>query len=55
LAGEGFKKDFCWFDRKKVSTKLEDDFDLDGVKLKTTQRFASGIRNYTHIQGNTGS
>jgi len=55
LAGEGFKADFKWFDRMKVKSKMEDDFDLDGVKLKTTQRFASGIRNYTHIFGNTGS
>ncbi len=55
LAGEGFPQDNLWFDREKVSTAMEDSFDLMATKIRTFQRFASGVKNFTHIFGNEGS
>ena len=55
ILGSRFKDDYLWFDREKVQTATEDSFDLMATKLRTYQRFASGVKNFTHIFGNVGA
>ena len=55
LAGSRFPKNNLWFTRKKLTLAREKDFDRDGVKFKSTERWARGVRDYMYIFGNTGA
>lgn len=55
IAGSRFKKDFLFFTREGVKTAMEDDFDRMGIKIRTYQRFALGVREFIYIVGNPGA
>jgi hypothetical protein len=55
IAGSRFKNDFCFFEREGVKTAMEDDFDRMGVKFRSYQRFAVGVRDFLWIVGNPGA
>jgi hypothetical protein len=57
IMGERFKNDNMWFDREKPSKPpaMEDSFDLMGTKLRTYQRFAVGLRDFTYCVFNPGA
>jgi hypothetical protein len=55
IAGSRFKQDFCFFEREGVKTAMEDDFDRMGVKFRSYQRFAVGVRDFLWIVGNPGA
>jgi hypothetical protein len=55
IAGSRFKNDFCFFTREGVKTAMEDDFDRMGVKFRSYQRFAVGVRDFLWIIGNPGA
>ena len=55
IAGSRFKDDFCFFEREGLKTAMEDDFDRMGVKYRTHQRFAVGVRDFLWIVGNPGA
>ena len=55
ITGSRFKKDFLFFEREAVKTAMEDDFDRMGVKFRSYQRFAVGVRDFLWIVGNPGA
>ena len=55
IAGSRFKNDFCYFSREDVKTAMEDDFDRMGVKFRSYQRFAVGVRDFLWLVGNPGA
>jgi hypothetical protein len=55
IAGSRFKNDFCFFTREGVKTAMDDDFDRMGVKFRSYQRFAVGVRDFLWIIGNPGA
>lgn len=55
IAGSRFKDDFCFFEREGLRTAMEDDFDRMGVKFRSYQRFAVGVRDFLWIVGNPGA
>jgi hypothetical protein len=55
IAGSRFKNDFLWFERESVKTAMEDDFDRMGVKFRSYQRFAVGVRDFLWLVGNPGA
>ena len=55
IAGSRFKDDFCFFEREGLKTAMEDDFDRMGVKFRSHQRFAVGVRDFLWIVGNPGA
>jgi hypothetical protein len=55
IAGSRFKNDFLFFEREGVKTAMEDDFDRMGVKFRSYQRFAVGVRDFLWIVGNPGA
>jgi len=55
ITGSRFKKDFLFFDREPVKTAMDDDFDRMGVKFRSYQRFAVGVRDFLWIVGNPGA
>ena len=55
IAGSRFKKDFYFFTREGVKSAMEDDFDRMGIKMRTYQRFALGVREFVYIVGNPGA
>ena len=55
IAGSRFKNDYCFFSREGLSTATEDDFDRMGVKFRSYQRFAVGVRDFLYIVGNPGA
>ena len=55
IAGGRFKNDFCFFEREGVKTAMEDDFDRMGIKFRSYQRFAVGVRDYLWLVGNPGA
>lgn len=54
IAGSRFKDDFLFFTRESAKTAMEDDFDRMGVKFRSHQRFAVGVRDFLWIVGNPG-
>jgi len=55
IAGSRFKNDFLFFEREGVKTAMEDDFDRMGVKFRSYQRFAVGVRDFLWLVGNPGA
>jgi hypothetical protein len=55
LAGSRFPKDFYFFTREGVKSAMENDFDRMGIKMRTYQRFALGVREFVYIVGNPGA
>lgn len=57
IVGERFKADNLWFDREKPNKMpaMEDSFDLMGTKLRTHQRFDTGLRDFTYCVYNAGA
>lgn len=55
LLGGKAKQDLLWFDRDKVKTDEDDDFDRMAVKFRSFQRFALGFRDFLWIVGNPGA
>ena len=55
IAGSRFKSDFCFIEREGVKTAMEDDFDRMGVKFRSFQRFAVGVRDFLWLVGNPGA
>ena len=55
IAGSRFKNDFLYFSREGVKKAMEDDFDRMGVKVRTYQRFAVGVRDFIYLLGNPGA
>ena len=55
IAGSRFKDDFLFFEREGLKTAMEDDFDRMGVKFRSHQRFAVGVRDFLWIVGNPGA
>jgi hypothetical protein len=55
IAGSKFKNDFMFFTREGVKKAMEDDFDRMGVKVRTFQRFAVGVKDFLFICGNPGA
>jgi len=55
IAGSRFKNDFIFLEREGVKTAMEDDFDRMGVKFRSYQRFAVGVRDFLWLVGNPGA
>jgi len=55
IIGSKFKNDMLFFEREAVKTDTEDDFDRMGVKFRSYQRFAVGVRDFLWIVGNQGA
>jgi len=55
IAGSRFKDDFIFLEREGMKTAMEDDFDRMGVKFRSYQRFAVGVRDFLWICGNPGA
>jgi hypothetical protein len=55
IAGSRFKNDLLYFSRENVKKAMEDDFDRMGVKIRTYQRFAVGVREFVYLVGNPGA
>ena len=53
--GSKFKRDFLRLTREPVNTATDDDFDRMGMKFRSYQRFAVGIRDFIWIVGNQGA
>jgi len=54
IVGSKFKKDFLCIERETPQTATDDDFDRMGMKFRSHQRFAVGIRDFFWIVGNVG-
>lgn len=54
VGGSKFKNDHCFFWRDRPQVDMEDDFDRMGVKVRSFQRFANGVREFKFIVGNPG-
>lgn len=54
LIGSKFAKDFLFLEREAPNTATDDDFDRMGMKFRSHQRFAVGIKDYLWIVGNVG-
>ncbi len=55
ITGSRFANDFLFFNREGVQNAQEDDFDRMGVKFRSYQRFAVGVRDFLYIVGNPGA
>ena len=55
ITGKRFKNDFLLLQREGVQTATDDDFDRMGMKFRSYQRFALGIRDFLWIVGNPGA
>ena len=55
IASQRFKDDFICYNREAPDYKTEDDFDRMGVKFRSHQRFAVGVRDFIRIVGNPGA
>ena len=55
ITGSRFKNDFLRIVREPVNTATEDDFDRMGMKFRSYQRFAVGVRDFLWIVGNPGA
>jgi hypothetical protein len=55
LLGSRFKNDLLFLSREKVKTDMDDDFDRMAVKIRTYQRFATGVREFLYLFGNQGA
>ena len=54
IAGSKFKGDFLFLEREAANNATDDDFDRMGMKFRSHQRFAVGIRDFPWIVGNVG-
>jgi hypothetical protein len=55
LLGSKAKKDFIYLKRAGVKTEMEDDFDREATKIKSTQRYAFGFKDFIYLCGNPGA
>ncbi len=55
IAGSRFKNDWLFFEREGAKNATKDDFDRMGVKFRSYQRFAVGVRDFIYIVGNPGA
>jgi len=55
LMGSRFKNDLLYLSREKLQNDMDDDFDRMAVKIRSYQRFATGVRDFLYIFGNQGA
>lgn len=55
VLGSKAKRDFIWLDREGVKTEMEDDFDLMASKVRSSQFYAVGVRDFNYAFGNPGA